>query len=125
MPPDGRHLSFPFRIASDGRAATVNSLAEHVRDELIQLLLTNPAERAFVPTFGGGIRRLVFEGISDTSAAMTKAMLSQAISSWLGERITLEELAVVTDHSAIIVDLIYRIAGTNDRRQIRFERKGG
>ena len=34
--PDGPHLSFPFRIGSDGRTAQVQSLPEHVRDELIQ-----------------------------------------------------------------------------------------
>ncbi len=124
-PPDGKHLAFPFRIAPDGWTATVASLADHVRDELIQLVLTSPAERAFLPIFGGGVRRLVFEGISDTSAAMTKAMISQAISNWLGERITLEDLKVSTEETTIVVDLIYRIAGTSDRRRLRFERKGG
>ena len=124
-PPNGRHLSFPFRVGSDGRTAQVTTLEEHVRDELMQLILTNPGERAFLPEFGGGVRRLVFENISDTTAAMTKAMLTQAISRWLGQRITLEELIVETDNSAITVDLTYRIAGTEDQRRVRFERKGG
>ena len=124
-PPNGRHLSFPFRVGSDGRTAQVTTLEEHVRDELMQLILTNPGERAFLPEFGGGVRRLVFENISDTTAAMTKAMLTQAISRWLGQRITLEELIVETDNSTITVDLTYRIAGTEDQRRVRFERKGG
>jgi phage baseplate assembly protein W len=124
-PPNGRHLSFPFRIGSDGRTAQVATLEEHVRDELMQLILTNPGERAFLPEFGGGVRRLVFENISDTTAAMMKAVLTQAISRWLGQRITLEELMVETDNSTIMVDLSYRIAGTEDQRRIRFERKGG
>ncbi|MBW4671117.1 MAG: GPW/gp25 family protein [Cyanomargarita calcarea GSE-NOS-MK-12-04C] len=124
-PPNGRHLSFPFRVGNDGRTAQVATLEEHVRDELMQLILTNLGERAFLPEFGGGVRRLVFENISDTTAAMTKAMLTQAISRWLGQRITLEELMVETDNSTILVDLTYRIAGTEDRRRVRFERKGG
>jgi len=124
-PPNGRHLSFPFRIGSDGRTAQVATLEEHVRDELMQLIFTNLGERAFLPEFGGGVRRLVFENISDTTAVMTKAMLTQAISRWLSQRITLEELMVETDNSTILVDLTYRIAGTEDRRRVRFERKGG
>lgn len=123
--PNGRHLSFPFRVGSDGRTAQVTTLEEHVRDELMQLILTNPGERAFLPEFGGGVRRLVFENISDTTAAMTKAMLTQAISRWLGQRITLEELIVETDNNTITVDLTYRIVGTEDQRRVRFERKGG
>lgn len=122
-PSNGRHLSFPFRIGSDGRTVQVTSLEDHVRDELMQLILTNPGERAFLPEFGGGVRRLVFENISDTTAAMTKAMLTQAISRWLGQRITLEELIVQVDNTTIAVDLSYRIVGTEDSRRVRFERK--
>ena len=79
MPPDGRHLSFPFRISPEGRTATVATLEEHVYGEVLQLLLTNPGERPFVPDFGGGVRRMVFEGTGQTTEAMAKALISQAI----------------------------------------------
>ena len=124
-PPDGKHLSFPFRIAPDGRTAPVTSLETHVRDELMQLILTNPAERAFLPDFGGGARRLVFEGGGQTTQAMAKAMITQSVSTWLGQRITLEELTVTMENATITIDLIYRIAGTEDRRRVQFERNGG
>lgn len=123
--PDGRHLSFPFRIGADGRTAQISSLEEHVHDEIVQLLLTNPGERAFLPEFGGGARRLVFEGISDTTAAMAKAMITQALSRWLGERVTVENLEVNSVESTITINLTYRIAGTEDTRQMRFQRDGG
>jgi phage baseplate assembly protein W len=125
MLPDGKHLSFPFRTGPDGRAATIGSLEEHVRDELIQLLMTSPAERLFLPDFGGGARRLVFEGGGETTAAMAKAMISQAVSRYLGTRITLEDLTLTMQQSTITIDLVYRIAGTEDRRRVRFERAGG
>jgi uncharacterized protein len=118
-----RHLSFPFRVGNDGRTAQVTTLEEHVRDELMQLILTSPGERAFLPEFGGGVRRLVFEPAAETTAAMTKAMLTQAVSRWLGQRVTLEELLVETRQETISVDLRYRIAGSTDVRRIRFERK--
>jgi len=123
--PNGKHLSFPFRIGKDGRTAEVNTLEEHVRDELIQLLLTNLGERPFLAEFGGGLRRLVFEPADETSAAVTKAMVTQAVSNWLGHRVTLELLDVQVENETIQIDLKYRIAGTEDSRILRFQRKGG
>lgn len=122
---NGRHLSFPFHIGKDGRTAQVSSLGEHVRDELMQLLLTNLGERVNLPEFGGGIRRLVFENIDEATGGMTKAMLTQAISRWLGNRITLENLTVNVENEKIEVDIKYRIAGTEDSLVVRFQRSGG
>jgi len=124
-PPDGRHLAFPFRIAADGRTAQVETLDQHIKEELIQLILTSPGERRFLPEFGGGGRRLVFEGAGETTEAMAKAMISQSLSRYLGHRITVEALTVEAKEETITVDLKYRIAGTEDQRRLRFERSGG
>jgi phage baseplate assembly protein W len=123
-PTTGKHLSFPFRIGKDGRTAQVRTEEEHVRDELVQLILTNLGERVFMSEFGGGVRRLVFENITDATHSVTKAMLTRSISRWLGHRLTLEELVVNTHNETIEVEIKYRIAGTEDRRVMRFERKG-
>lgn len=126
IPNNGRHLAYPFRIGSDGRAAQVSTLEEHVRDEIVQLLLTNPAERLFLPEFGGGVRRLVFEGADEaTTGAMAKAVITRGITRWLGHRVTLESLQVAVKNEKIEVEIIYRIAGTEDKRVLRFQRNGG
>lgn len=122
--PDGAHLAFPFRVGRDGRSARVESLEQHVREEVMQLILTNPGERAFRPEFGGGARRLVFEGADDTAAAMAKARLSQALSRWLGERLTVEDLIVEAPDGSLTIDLKYRIAGQEDTRVMRFQKDG-
>lgn len=124
-PNNGQHLAFPFRIGNDGRAVQVATLEDHVRDELVQLILTNPAERPFLPEFGGGVRRLVFENIDDTTGAMVKALLTRSISRWIGNRVTLEDLTVIIENETIAVDLKYRIAGTEDTRVLKFQRGGG
>ena len=124
-PENGRHLSFPFRVGRDGRAAQISTLEEHVRDELVQLLLTNPAERLFLPDFGGGVRRLVFESADDATAGLAKAVITQSVTRYLGHRVTLEELTVVAVGETIEIDLKYRIAGTEDTRVLRFQRRGG
>jgi uncharacterized protein len=125
-PNNGRHLSFPFRVGADGRATQVATLEEHIRDEVVQLILTNPAERLFLPEFGGGVRRLVFETADEaTTGAMAKALLTQNINRWLGHRVTLESLQVAVEDEKIEVEIVYRIAGTEDKRVLRFQRSGG
>lgn len=121
---NGRHLAFPFRFAADGRTAAPASDAEHVRDELLQLILSNPAERPFVVEFGGGVRKLVFEPASDALRAMTRARITQALSRWLGHRLTVEVLEVDMRGEGIEVQLQYRTAGSADSRVVKFQRTG-
>jgi Bacteriophage baseplate protein W len=119
----GRHLAFPFRIGPDGRTATPRSLDEHVKGEIIQLLLTSPGERLFLPPFGGGLKRLVFERNDDVSAGLSRAIISQALSRYLGTRITVQTLDVTAQESTLAVDLRYQIVASGETRQVRFERK--
>lgn len=121
----GRHLAFPFHVGADGRSATPASLEAHIRGEVIQLLLTNQGERPFMPSFGGGARRLVFEGNSDVTAGLAKATISQALTHWLGHRITVQNLDVTNDDAMLVIELVYRIVDTGEERRLRFERGGG
>ena len=121
----GNHLSFPFRIGKDGRTAQVSTPEDHIREEIIQLILTNPGERVVQPEFGGGVRRLVFENADEVTGGMTKAMLTQAVSRYLGHRVTLEDLDVIIENETIDITINYRIAGTEDTRVLKFQRSGG
>lgn len=121
----GRHLAFPFRIGGDGRTATPASDADHVRDEVLQLLLTSPGERLFQPEIGGGVRKLVFEPASEALAGVVKARITNNLSRWLGHRIAVEQIEVVWDSAAAAmeVSVSYRVAGTDDTRILRFQRR--
>jgi phage baseplate assembly protein W len=114
-------MAFPFHIAPDGRTATPENLDAHVRGEIIQLLLTNPGERPFLPSFGGGLRRLIFEGNDDVTAGLAKATISQALNYWLKERIELTALDVRAENATLNVDLSYRVIATNEEKQVRFQ----
>jgi phage baseplate assembly protein W len=122
---NGKHLSFPFRVGTDGRMETVKTLEEHVRDEVVQLILTSQGERPFLVDFGGDVRRLVFEAASEATGSIAKANITQAINRWLGHRVTLEYIDVKVDGAAILVDIRYSVAGTQDSRVLRFQRSGG
>lgn len=120
----GRHIAFPFRIGADGRSVAPASDSDHVRDEVLQLLLTDPGERPFVTEFGGGVRRLVFEPASVVLRGITKARISQALSRWLGHRLTVEALEVEFDGERIDILVKFRPAGAEDSRILRFQRQG-
>jgi phage baseplate assembly protein W len=118
----GRHLSFPFRIAADGRAASADTMAQQALEELMQLILTNQGERLFLPDFGGGARRLLFEGITDSTATLSRTMITQAVQEWLANRVTLNQLNVTINDTTIEIGVTYQVAGTNQIRQAIFQR---
>jgi phage baseplate assembly protein W len=119
-----RHLAFPFRIGSDGRTAAVAGLDEHVRDEIVQLILTASGERFFLPQFGTNVRRLVFDNLDDAVASLTKVTVANALSQWLGHRVHVDALDVVIAESTVTVDLAYTVAGGTSRN-VRFQRELG
>ncbi len=118
----GRHLSFPFRVAADGRAASADTLAQQALEELVQLLLTNQGDRLFLPDFGGGARRLLFAGITDTTATMSRTMITNAVREWLATRVTLNQLNVNVNDTTIEIDVTYQVAGSDQIRQAIFQR---
>ena len=117
----GRHLAFPFRIGSDGRTAAPADIMDHVRGEVIQLLLTAPGERPFLPSFGAGLKRLVFERNDPVAAGLAKATVSRNLSRWLGHRVTVEVLEVDASESTLAVDLRYRIVATGEVRAMKLQ----
>lgn len=119
----GRHMAFPFRIGPDGRTATPPTVPDHVRGEVIQLLLTNPGERPFLPALGGGLRRLVFEANSDVTAALAKSTITRAITRWLKTRVELTALEVENQDATMLVGLQYTVVATGEQQALRFEHK--
>jgi phage baseplate assembly protein W len=118
----GQHLAFPFRIGNDGRTVTADRLAAQVLQELEQLVLTNPGERLFLPDFGGGATRLLFEAADANTASVAQATLTNAIRTWLAGRVDLQNVTVTTSGSAINITIVYQVAGSNSTVQAVFQR---
>lgn len=121
----GRHLAFPFRVGADGRTVPPANLDEHIRGEILQLLLTNNGERPFLPSFGGNLRRLVFQGNDEVTAGLAKSNISQALSYWLGHRVKVISLDVDNQDAVLAIDLSYQVIDTGEQRRVRFEHGGG
>ena len=118
----GQHLSFPFRVTSGGRAAAASTIEQQALEELVQLVLTNQGERLFLPDFGGGARRLLFEGINEATAALSRTMITNAVQEWLTGRVTLNQLNVTINDTTIEIDVTYQVAGSDQIRQAIFQR---
>jgi uncharacterized protein len=105
------HLAFPFSVGPNGRALASVNLADQVQQELMQLVLTDPGERLFLAAFGGGARRLLFQGIDATTAAIAQSTLTQAIQNWMGNRATLQGVQVTAEGETLNIAITYQVAG--------------
>jgi hypothetical protein len=109
------HLDYPFRIDGRGRAG-VTGEPDHVRDLVIQLLLTEPGERVMQPRLGCGLRAMVFDPNSEALAAATQTLVQGALQHWLGDRITLEAVRVEAREERLEVNVAYVLRETGERR---------
>jgi uncharacterized protein len=75
--PRTSYLAFPFRI--DGETSSTSDRREHVREQIAQVLFTAPGERLFLPEFGVGLQRLVFEPNTSTLWELTRKRLMAAL----------------------------------------------
>jgi uncharacterized protein len=99
-------LGFPFRF--DGRGVTAPvSVDDHVRNLILQVLLTAPGERVMRPDFGSGVRQLVFAGNSPELAASTQFLVQGALQETLGELIEVERVEVLAEDSQLTVTVRY------------------
>jgi phage baseplate assembly protein W len=91
-------FAFPFRIdAASGQAARA-SYQDHVDQMIRQILLTDPGERVCMPTFGAGLRRLLFSPMTSQLEATGAIIITQALNTWLGNQITVQKVTVDTSN---------------------------
>ncbi len=89
-------ISYPFAIDAASGQAAETSYATHVDQMIRQILLTDPGERVCLPTFGAGLRRLLFAPMNSSLTATTKLIVTQSLNQWLGNQITVQDVSVVT-----------------------------
>jgi len=92
--------AFPFRIDSVSQQAALTTYEAHVEQMIRQVLLTSPGERADLPDFGCGLRRLLFSPNSDATVATTQILVLQALNKWLAGQIQVQTVTVVPPSTA-------------------------
>jgi phage baseplate assembly protein W len=116
-------FKYPFQIAAaSGRAAVERDYEQYIKSLIYQVLLTRPGERINRPTFGGGVRALVFAPLSDANAALAQTAIYAALTQWLEAFIRIEDTRVqVVPPSTLEVTVVYLIRATNERRFLNLE----
>jgi len=117
-------MTFPFTIGEEGAATSARR--QHVREQIEQVLFTNPGERWFRPEFGVGIRALVFEPNSSVLWEVTKKRLLASLSEALAGEVEPSSLTVVVngEEANLLIEIGYTLATINHSERIEFAVKG-
>ena len=117
-------LKFPLAVdTARGTIALERDYAAHVKQMVIQVLLTTPGERINMPQFGAGLRRAVFGPNSDTTASLVQTLIAQNLDQWLSGIIRVDGITVESENSRMNVNLSYTILrqGTTDVLNLEVE----
>ena len=90
---DRTSVAFPFTIDERGRVAGAAGDA-NIRAKILEIVLTAPGERVGVPTFGCGLRDLVFDPNNDILAATTEFAITKALQQWMSDDIVVQGVTV-------------------------------
>lgn len=113
-----------FPPAFDGRTldAVMVSDGQDVRESLRILLSTMPGERVMHPTYGCGLRRMVFEQVSESLLTEIRSLIEKAIL-FFEQRIVLERVDFDTDalfEGVLKIGLFYTLRSTSARDNMVF-----
>jgi uncharacterized protein len=94
-----RDFAFPLRIDGGSQQTAQAQYAAHVEQMIEQILLTTPGERWGNPTFGCGLRTLVFAPMSQALQVSASMQVTQALGQWLAGVIVVNGVEVSTSDS--------------------------
>jgi phage baseplate assembly protein W len=117
-------IAFPWGFDEIGRTATVDD-DRHLRDLIEQVLFTSPGERVNRPDFGSGVLQLVFAPNSSQVASALQFTTEAALTRWLGDLLEVQDLQVVSEDTALRVDISYIARRTGQAGTATFTRNEG
>lgn len=115
----GQGWAFPPEF-HPSRGVKLVSAEQDIAQSLEILLSTSPGERVMNPSFGCGLRSLVFSSISETTTTRIRDAVERAVL-FFEPRIELENVVVdVADvyQGLMMIQLNYRVKSTNSRSNI-------
>jgi phage baseplate assembly protein W len=117
-------IDYPFQF--DGRGRTrLSADEEYIRELIEQILLTAPGERVMRPSFGSGVRELVFGAASPEVATATQYLVQGALQQWLADLITVEAVEVQAQDSTLTIHVQYVFLRSQSRATIQVTVPGG
>ena len=106
-------VGIPFPFNAEGVFYSTYTTKEQVKSNLLNVLLTEPGERLFLPNFGVGIRNLLFE--QNVNLALLKEKINNQVNIYVPE-IEISEVRVdkSPDSHILYIAIDYRMSINND-----------
>jgi phage baseplate assembly protein W len=115
-------ISLPFNGPS-GPFNSTYSTRDQIKSNLINLLLTEKGERVFNPEFGLGLKKLLFEGITEDISGVIEDMIVSATTIFLPQ-VQIQSITVTPQQDinsiSITVNYLLPISGTSDQITVQF-----
>jgi phage baseplate assembly protein W len=123
----GRGIAFPPHVGTDGRIAWSEG-ETNIRENIEIILRTEERERLNLPTFGGGLRRFLFEPNTVTTRFQIQDRITRALQQWeprvLVSSVEVEEDA--DDPQSAVATVHYQLVATQAASQVSLRvRLGG
>lgn len=115
----GKGISFPPRIGADGRVVWSEG-EENIRESIRVILMTELNERLYLPQFGGGLNRFLFEPNNATTRQLIRDRITKALARWEA-RIAVQTVNVEPDpqdQQSALVTIFYKLVATQASERV-------
>jgi uncharacterized protein len=116
--------AFHFPVAVDGNFGQLKQETDYeayVRQLIRQVLLTAPGERVHRPEFGAGLRRMVFNPVSEATASLLQTTVFQSLDRWLGHLITVDDVTATAGDGRLDVTIVYTLKARGTESVLNLE----
>lgn len=103
-------IKFPIAVdAGFSQLAQEPDYEKYVSQLVRQVLLTAPGERVDRPDFGAGLRRMVFQPLSEATASLLETTVFQSLDRWLGTLIDVNDVSATASDGRLDVTIVYTL----------------
>ncbi|MEX8518887.1 MAG: GPW/gp25 family protein [Leptothrix sp. (in: b-proteobacteria)] len=113
----GRGWTFPPAFELQQRRAMLVSQVPDIEESLRILFATNPGERVMQPSYGCGLKRMVFEPLNESTLTEMRSTIEKAVL-FFEARITLDAVSFDVEDAVqgvLRIHLDYTVRTTNSR----------
>lgn len=115
-------LRYPISVdVARGRLAQEQNFNEHVKQLVMQVLMTAPGERINRPDFGCGVKRLVFAPGGEVAATLAQTTVYQALTKWLPNAISVTEVTARADDAVLNIRVGYVIKARGEKHYLNLQ----
>ena len=115
-------IRYPFAIDDRlGRLTQEPDYEQYIKQLIRQVLLTGQGERINRPTFGAGIKRLIFAPNSPATASLAQTLIYQSLTTWLGRLIRTDNVQVEAENERLNIAIAYTILARREQRFLNLE----